>query len=77
MTPQHYIDMELSEIEALLSACIALTEAIEDAELLRQRASLITLFYIMRQKLQAAERATVIGIPTSAESTAPLGRAAA
>jgi len=58
MNTSTYIDMELSEIEAMLSACIALAEALDDDGLLRQRASLITLFYVMRQKCQAAEQAT-------------------
>jgi len=55
MNTSTYIDMELSEVEAMLSACIALAEALDDDALLRQRSSLITLFYVMRQKLQAAE----------------------
>jgi len=42
MNTQSTIDMELSEIEAMLSACIALAEALDDAALLRQRNSLIT-----------------------------------
>jgi len=59
-----YIDMELSEVEAMLSACIALAEALDDDALLRQRSSLITLFYVMLQKLQAAESAIFPAIQT-------------
>jgi len=70
MNTSTYIDMELSEIETMLSACIALAETLDDDALLRQRNSLITLFYVMRQKLQSAE---TLAIP----ATIPAMRVAA